>query len=83
MPGGAQHIFEVDKNSLGCLRPQIDLGSGVLIDTLEGFKHQVELPDISEVIFPQEGQGMCSAMNSSISLLVIAAGSISSPCWKA
>ena len=55
--GAAQHVFEVDENSLGCLGAQENLRGSILIDALEGFKHQVEFADGREVVFAAGGAG--------------------------
>ena len=55
--GGALHVLEVDKDTLGGLRTEIHGVLGVLGDTLEGLEHQVELTDVGEVMLAAGGAG--------------------------
>src|SRR5699024_2429070 len=50
LPGGTLYILEVDKDSLRCLRPEIDCILCVFRYALECLEHQVELTDISEIM---------------------------------
>ena len=56
-PGGPLNGGEVDEDALGGLGPEIDLVGGILGDALVGLEHQVELPDVGEVVPAAAGAG--------------------------
>ena len=56
-PGGALGVDEVGEDALRRLRPQIHRVLGVLGDALEGLEHQVELPDVGEIVLAAGGAG--------------------------
>ena len=57
LPGGALDVVEVHEDALGGLGTEIDRVLGILGDALEGFEHQVELPDVGEVVLAAGGAG--------------------------
>ena len=50
LSGSPLNILEVDEDSLGCLRTQIDRILRILRHTLECLEHQVELADVCEIV---------------------------------
>ena len=55
LPGGALDVGKVYKDALGGFGTKVDFTLGVLGDTLEGFEHQVELPDVGKVALAAVG----------------------------
>ena len=47
---GARNVLEVDEDPLRRLGAEIQLGGGILSDTLIGLEHQIELADVGEVL---------------------------------
>ena len=56
-PGGALHIHKVGKDALRGFGTQIHRVFRILGDTLEGFEHQVKLPDVGKVVLAAGGAG--------------------------
>ena len=56
-PGGALHIHKVGKDALRGFGTQIHRVFRILGNTLEGFEHQVKLPDVGEVVLAAGGAG--------------------------
>ena len=48
--GGALHVGKVDKDALCGFGAQVNLALGVFGHTLEGFKHQIKLANIGEIV---------------------------------
>ena len=57
LPGGALDGGEVHKDALSGLGAEVDLTLGVLGDADEGLEHEVELPDVGEVLAAAFGAG--------------------------
>ena len=56
-PRRAGDILEIDEDALRRFRSEIDRGSGIFVDALEGLEHQIELADIRKVALAA-GQGI-------------------------
>ena len=69
-PGGALGVDEVGEDALRRLRPQIHGVLGVLGDALEGFEHQVELPDVGEIVLAAGGAGDVVLLDEVLHLLL-------------
>ena len=69
-PGGALGVDEVGEDALRRLRPQIHRVLGVLGDALEGLEHQVELPDVGEIVLAAGGAGDVVLLDEVLHLLL-------------
>ena len=63
---GALYIHKVHKNALGRFGTEIHRVLGVLGYTLESFEHQVELPDVGEIMFAAGGTGNAVLFNKAL-----------------
>ena len=70
LAGGALDVLEVDENALGGLRTEIHRVLGILGDALEGLEHQVELPDVGEVVLAAGGAGDVVLLDEVLHLLL-------------
>ena len=68
--GGALGVDEVGEDALGRLRPQVHGVLGVLGDALERLEHQVELPDVGEVMLAAGGAGNVPVLDEVLHLLL-------------
>ena len=69
-PGGALGVDEVGEDALRRLRPQIHGVLGVLGDALERLEHQVELPDVGEIVLAAAGAGDVVLLDEVLHLLL-------------
>ena len=68
--GGALGIDEVGEDALRRLRPQVHGVLGILGDALERLEHQVELPDVGEVVLTAGGAGDVVVLDEVLHLLL-------------
>ena len=68
--GGALGIDEVGEDALRRLRPQVHGVLGILGDALERLEHQVELPDVGEVVLTAGGAGDVLVLDEVLHLLL-------------
>ena len=68
--GGPLDVLEVNEDALGGLRPQVHGILGILGDALEGLEHQVELPDVGEVVLAAGGAGDLVLIDKGLHLLL-------------
>ena len=68
--GGALGVDEVGEDALRRLRPQVHGVLGILGDALERLEHQVELPDVGEVVLTAGGAGDVVVLDEVLHLLL-------------